>query len=355
MLLRELFQTVLSENLSQASTKILNDKKLVNRLANKIRMNATYNATEFQGGEADALKEMPPEESAKWFLSQLDDMNQRGFNGTITSQDGQYNLWLVTTYANSGYTWKYIKDNYPRTMHYFEMLKRLGKLDKVHKEITAFTNGLPELTAYIDTHYQAQIRDTDAIMKKKAQEEAERAKNKSVLLVKNNDYKVYAVFNKAAAISIGKGTEWCTANTKSDHFYQSYTNLERGSLLYIIIPNNPAMEKVRLGNKRIDSAEKYQFDAGVNVHFNDVHNRGLSSHFVRERFPYIYHDITSALHKSAGVLQQRIDDWASNPATPNEPFTLVKPYNIEDEIRKLHRFIDAGYMSDEARPERPQA
>ena len=70
---------------------------------------------------------------------------------------------------------------------------------------------------------------------------------------------------------------------------------------------------------------------------------------ISNQFPYLFTDITNNLIANKAKIEAVFDTLSQNPELQT-PDAKIKIYDIDAEIKKLHKFVDLGYMTDEVRP-----
>lgn len=357
MLLRELFERVIiNEALSAGSNAVLAKPALVASLADEVRNDAFHNGRVF--GTIDGkpaariLQKLSDEEVATWFLDSLDNLTSPGYEGVQYSQNGNINMWVAQSYANGYHTWEDITGKLPQIMRDFKLLMNQNPpvLPEKLRSLTGY-KGIKELGSYVTIHYDQLLRDLREKSKNAEFINYIKKAARSIPIIDNDDYRVYITLNRAGAVKIGIGTIWCTASNNDNGYYFRYAT---PAALFQIFPKDAtdvAVEKTDMQgrNRLIEGKEKYQFDAG-GPNFMDIGDRPQRPADIKQRFPYLYDDLVKGLTQNKDKLQEFIDQSAENPALANDKTARVQPYNIDDEIRKLQRFVEKGYMSTTPRP-----
>lgn len=142
--------------------------------------------------------------------------------------------WIIKTYLKSGFLWEDVKD---------------GDNSKVYHTLTNFLKYRKELPDIADrdimrhkklAHIAELIKEyipeyIDLSSNKKKESDNIRAREESIIL-KEDDYLVVIPKTKFASCFWGRNTEWCTASTESENYFDSYNV---SSPLYICItPDN---------------------------------------------------------------------------------------------------------------------
>lgn len=142
--------------------------------------------------------------------------------------------WIIKTYLKSGFLWEDVKD---------------GDNSKVHHTLTNFLKYRKELPDIADrdimrhkklAHIAELIKEyipehIDLSSNKKKESDNIRARDESIIL-KEDDYLVVIPKTKFASCFWGRNTEWCTAATKSENYFDSYN--VSGPLYICITPDN---------------------------------------------------------------------------------------------------------------------
>jgi hypothetical protein len=106
-------------------------------------------------------------------------------------------------------------------------------------------------------------------------------------------------------------------------------------------------ETTQDGKRVINDTTKYQFDAG-GPNFMDITDRPVAPAFIAETYPYLYTDLSTALKQNKDKMEQAFKDLAGDPTLQADDFK-IKTYEIDDEIEKLHKFVERGYFTDKVR------
>lgn len=338
---RKAFEALLFENaLSKGSQRVMNNAKMIPDLADAIRDDVRSNPSVFPAGSKQKFQKASDEELANWFLENLDKIERAGYEGTVYSRDGVNNEWIARRYIAGSHNWEDLIGVMNMNLRDWYLLKNRNMLDAAHQDLFKF-NGVRDVGRYLSTHYHdklKQVRDAaaQAAVKKIA---------KTAKIVDNDDYTIYTVFNWAGARAVGMGTQWCTANSEQDTNYKNYASK---AMLFQMFPKDAEETNIHKGGKVITGPEKYQFDAGSHS-FMDISDTPVKASAIREKFPYLYYDLVRSLSDNKSKLQTAIDDMVNDPAMGSPP-AKVMPYKIDDEIRKLKYFIEAGFFTDKKRP-----
>ena len=328
--------------LTKGSQRVLNNASMVPDLADAVRDDARAHPQNFPPGSAKAFQKASDEDVAKWFLEQIDKIEREGYEGTIYSRDGVYNEWIVRRYISGSHNWEDLIGVMNMNLRDWTLLKNRGMLQTGHTDVPKF-NSVRDIGKYMSTHYHDKLKD----IRDAAALAAVKKQSKTAKIVDNDDYKIYTVFNWAGARTVGQGTQWCTANSKSDVNYNNYSNK---AMLFQLFPKNPE-EVDKTGSiigVRTKGPEKYQFDAGSHS-FNDIADDKVPAADIVKKFPYLYSDLIAGLKQNKEQLQTAIDTMADDEALKS-PEAKTKKYDIDAEIEKLKKFKNSGYFTDKVRP-----
>ena len=345
MYLDSLIESLLLEGvtLTKGSQRVMNDKKLVPALAQTVRDDAVVNPASFPPGSKNNFKKASDEEVAHWFLENLDNIERAGYEGAVYSRDGANSDWITRRYIAGSHNWEDITGVLNMNLFDWYALKNRDALDTNHQQISKFTS-IRQIGSYMVTHYRQELEQTRDAAKNAAKDKLAKA----IPLVDNEDYKIFCTLNRIAGCKLGRGTQWCTANTTTDQHYHRYSN---EAMLFQLFPKNPEQVSKTSGfnGRKTEGSEKYQFGADNNGSFMDIADDPVPKNVVRTKFPYLYSDLVDALTKNKSKIDTAIEKLSADP-TLQTTDTKVKNYNVDDEIRKLHRFVDRGFFTDEARP-----
>lgn len=349
--LRETFLTEAA--LTKGSARVLADKKLVAGLADAMRDDAASHPQNFPPNSKRTFQKAPDEELANWFLENLDKIEKEGYEGTVYSRDGVYSDWIVRRYISGSHNWEDITGVMNMNMRDWTLLKNRNMLDANHRDIPKF-NSVRDLGSYLSTHYAdklEKIRDA-------AKNAARNKMAKSVKLVDNEDYRIYTTLNRAAGCALGLGTQWCTANSNYAGHFHTYSEK---AMLFQVFPYAKQQKpdgtsehmKDEDGKPILNDKEKYQFDAG-GPSFMTITDTAVKPGVIRTQFPYMYTDLVKALKKNKEKMEIAFKELAADPTLQGEDFK-IKTYEIDQEIQKLHKFVDRGYFTDQVRPNKPSS
>ena len=333
----------LDEAFSKGSAKILQNKNLVKDLANAIRYDVDDNPNFFPRNAVNTFPRMQDAQLAEWFLGELDRMEQEGYEGTKLTSDGSINDWVVKKYIAGAHNWEDLTGKLQQQLHNWVNLKKFGLLKPEHQNIPSF-NGVLDLGKYMVGHYSNELKDLQNEIKKAALKK----KAKSAVIVNNDDYKIYVTLNRSANQLTGANTTWCTTSAASDYHWNSYSNQ---AMLFQLFPKDAEFVSLEKEGREhpIEGAERYQFGADSGYSFMDIADHRYPAEKVRERWPYLWDDLKSALQQQAGKLEGIMKSLSEDPHM-QDPDVKIKTYNVQKEINKLEKFKNKGYFTDEVRP-----
>lgn len=342
-------ETFLTEatTLTKGSQRVLADKKLVAGLADAMRDDARSHPQNFPPNSSRTFQKAPDEELAQWFLENLDRIEKEGYEGTVYSRDGVYSDWIVRRYIAGSHNWEDITGVMNMNLRDWTLLKNRNMLDPNHKDVPKF-NSVRDIGKYMSTHYAdklEKIRDA-------AKNAARNKMAKSVKLVDNEDYRIYTTLNRAAGCALGLGTQWCTANSNYPGHFNTYSSK---AMLFQVFPYAKQEEKGEIvnikdedGKSLLNDKEKFQFDAG-GPNFMDITDTPVKPAIVAQKFPYLYTDLAKALKANKEKMEKAFKELSTDPTLQSDDFK-IKTYEIDQEIEKLHKFVERGYFTDEVRP-----
>lgn len=339
-----LVESMLFESaLSKGGQQVMKNVEMVAGLAKRVRRDSRMNPQNFPAGSFSKFEKMPDQQVAEWFLDQLDQIERNGYEGIQYSRDGANHQWIAAKYILGAHNWEDITGTLSMNLSKFYFLKNRNMLDPAHTNIPAFKS-IRELGEYMVHHYQQALADYNEKMKAAAMKKSVRA----FLIVDNNDYKIYTTLNRASNVLMGQGTTWCTSSSSYDAHFHSYS---KSGMLFQMFPYDPAeVELVRNDNRKIEGKERYQFDVGsYSPNFMNIADQPPSKRYINEKFPYLYDDLVKNLRAKKADIQEYIKKNSEDP-TLQTPDTKVKEYNVDEEIRKLEKFVATGWMTDTPRP-----
>ena len=333
----------LDEAFSKGSAKILQNKNLVKSLADSIRADVDDNPNFFPRNAVNTFPRMQDAQLAEWFLGELDRMEQEGYEGTKLTSDGSINDWVVKKYISGAHTWEDLTGKLQQQLHNWVNLKKFGLLKPEHQNIPSF-NGVLDLGRYMVGHYSNEMKELQNEIKKASLKK----KAKSAVIVNNDDYKIYVTLNRAANQLTGANTTWCTTSSATDIHWNSYSNQ---AMLFQLFPKDAEFVSLEKEGRDhpIEGAERYQFGADSLYSFKDIADHTYPAEKVRERWPYLWDDLKSALQQQGGKLEGIMKALSEDPHM-QDPDVKIKTYKIQTEINKLEKFKNRCYFTDDVRP-----
>ena len=337
-------QYLTESTLTKGSLHVMNNANLVANLADAVRDDSMTNPSSFPPGFGRKAQKMPDEELAKWFLDNLDQIERQGYEGVQYSRDGVNNMWVVNRYIAGGHNWEDISGTLAMNLAKWYFLKNRNMLDAAHSDIPKFSS-VRDLGQYMVYHYTDKLAELEKKLKAAALKKTVRAYK----LIDNDDYRVYIIFNRAASCMYGLGSNWCTANTASGSLYHSYA---AKAMLFQLYPYDAPEMILSRGGKTYTGNERYQFDAS-GPNFMDLADNPANRNYIRERFPYLYTDLVDALKSQKSDIEAFMQQAADDPTLQTDD-AKVKEYNVDEEIKKLSKFVETGYGTTEKRPAAPK-
>ncbi len=345
----KLVESFLYENvqLTKGSQSVINNQKLVPDLARRIRRDARLNPGGFEPRFSVTAEKMDDRALVEWFLTQLDNKEKQGYEGIAYSKNGQYVPWIVDKYISGGHTWEDINGTMSMNLSKYDYLKKRNLLDPLHQNLPIFKS-IRDLGQYLVYHYEQALSDYNDKMKALSMKKSIRAWK----LIDNEDYKIYITLNRASNIFLGQGTTWCTSGSDNNNYYFTYANR---SMLFQLFPYDAPEVSIQKGARRIEGKERYQFDASSGednhyVNFMNIADLSPDRDYIKQRFPYLYHDLVTALTAQKSDIENYIKTNSEDTELMAKDDTKIIQYNLDSEIRKLSKFINAGWMVDQPRP-----
>jgi hypothetical protein len=341
-----LVESILLENvvLSKGGQQVIKNVEMVAGLAKRVRRDSRMNPQNFPAGFSAKAEKLPDQQVAEWFLEQLDKIERAGYEGVQYSRDGANHQWIAAKYIIGAHNWEDITGTMGMNLSKYYFLKNRNMLDPAHANIPAFRS-IRDIGEYMVYHYQQALEEYDAKMKAAAMRKQVRA----FLIVDNDDYKIYTTLNRVANVLMGQGTTWCTSSSNyGDHFH-SYS---KSGMLFQMFPYDPEeVELTRADNRQVTGKERYQFDVG-GPNFMNIADRPPSKEYIKEKYPYLYDDLVNGLRSKKAEIEEYTKTASEDPNLQTTD-TKVKEYNVDEEIAKLRRFIQSGWMTTARRPKPP--
>jgi hypothetical protein len=349
-----LVESLLNEDLSNGSRSILKDKRMVSSLGPVVRDDVSINPRMFpksfvdavKGSKLKGIKPLDDNQIAEWILTELDKIENEGYQGVRYAQNGSTNRWVVEKYIQGGHDWEDITGKLSMNLSKWYFLRNRNLLEPSHKELGSFKS-IKDLANYLVYHYAGILAEYEESIKSKALKAKLTPLMRAVMVVDNESYKITLTLNRAANILYGLGSTWCTANSnESVNHFNSYAS--RG-MLFQIRPTDAQQKTYDKYGQQIAGLERYQFDAG-SMSFMNIGDISESAEFVKTRFPYLYTDVVKGLKQHAGEIKELIKESNKDEELKKDPFGKVVNYNVSYEIKKLHKFVEQGFMTEEVRP-----
>lgn len=345
--------------LSKGCQRIYNNASTVKSIAQTLKDEAEFHPGSFPSGIAKKILKAPDERAAHWFLEQLDIIEKRGYEGTVYSRDGADADWITRTFITGASNFEDILGNLNMILRDWYLLKNRNMLEPQHAELSRFRS-ITQLGAIITQHYGDQIEE----IRTKAAKTAEQKSAKSMLLVDNDDYKIYIPFNRKASCLLGDKAKWCTANSEYDTHFHSYANR---AMLFIVMPYyvdaetgkktlKPQEVEITQGPRKgsfTRTNEKFQFDS-ASGDFMDITNQNVNPKIIAEKFPYLYSDVERALKAKKPEIEEALKAMSEDPTLQNAD-TKTKNYDISKQIADLEVFRKKGHFTDKIRPKEQSA
>jgi hypothetical protein len=289
-----------------------------------------------------AIPRATDQEIAHWFLSNLDRIEQVGYEGIAYSRDGVNSKWIVEKYIKGGHNWEDITGTLNMNLSKWYFLRNRNMLDANHTDLQKF-DSVRDLGFYLVFHYEEILKDYNEKMRVLAMRRSVRA----FVIVDNDDYKIYTTLNRAANVAMGLGTTWCTANSSYAGHFDSYASR---AMIYQLNPYDPSEENIKKPGveREIVGKERYQFDAG-GPYFMNIADVPPNKEKIKEKYPYLYYDLVTGLKNQKAAIEEYIKTNSEDPTLQTSD-TKIKTYDVDEEIKKLQKFIDAGWMIKKKRP-----
>ena len=312
-----------------------------------------YDNLKIRHEEANAVNALPAttsvavtaatdQEIAHWFLSNLDRIEQAGYEGTTYSRDGVNSKWIVEKYIKGTHNWEDLTGTLNMNLSKWYFLKNRNMLDANHTDLGKF-DSIRELGTYLVYHYEQILKDYNEKMRVLAMRRSVRA----FVVVDNDDYKIYITLNRAANVAMGIGTIWCTANSGYAAHFDTYSSR---AMIFQMNPYDPSEENINKPGieREIVGKERYQFDAG-GPYFMNIADLPPNKDMIKEKYPYLYNDLVNGLESQKSEIAEYIKTNLEDPFLQASD-KKVKVYDVDEEIKKLKKFIDNGWMTKKRRP-----
>lgn len=188
--------------------------------------------------DIESMKKFYPNITDDAFMSfvALDPTYKKG-----STTAGKYARWILGM-ANKG------NGKIENISHITDALRRFEdvKNDLVNKDVMKYKSvqeledALNSPEAYEEKSHRQEVRG-----RQRARKEADIERDADVVY-KDSKWTVYVPKTYAASCKLGQGSNWCTASTESDYYYNYYLSSYPDSKYYIIINNANPNEKYQL-------------------------------------------------------------------------------------------------------------
>lgn len=184
---------------------------------------------------------------------------------------GKYGKWLLGLYKKDNPLNSNV--NIPEMLSQYDSLVK-DRAKQIEKDTGKFKS-ISEMQNAIENVGEAELSDRQKLRQKQANKDYD-------LVYQNDDWAIFVPNTWEADVNLGKGTSWCTADSREEHgkkFYDQY--LQQGGKYYVII------------NKK-DKSDKYQFHFESNQFMDKNDNKinveefcnknGLTDFFKKEGY-----------------------------------------------------------------------
>ena len=265
---------------------------------------------------------------------------------------GKYGKWLLGLYK---------KDNPLNNGNVTDIIQQYDKLKndnskKIEKDINKFKS-LKDMYTAIQSTEEIELSDRQKLRK--------RQKNKDYDIVWQNDnWAIFVPNTWEAAVNLGKGTSWCTADSREDvgkEYYYKY--LKKGGKYYIIINKHDKAEKYQFHFESQQFMDDYDGRVDLKEFFADDSTKGMDDFFKQEGYDTDYYaslffndwealidKVTNFKrdyrvninNKIASVLLFEDEDWWPLFALNN---ALQGYYSAEELADKLFEYFDTSIIN----------
>ena len=140
-----------------------------------------------------------------------------------------YFMWLYKMYRNG-----LKEEDFYKVEEYLQLFnKYINKIDKDKRDINKYST-IQDLLNVVKSFRGAEVSGEE-MATSKTDEIKKRREKELKLVYKDDTWKVYIPMTEWASCEIGKGTEWCTAATKSNNMFDHYNS---DGPLYVLINND---------------------------------------------------------------------------------------------------------------------
>ena len=188
--------------------------------------------------DIESMKKFYPNIADDAFMSfvALDPTYKKG-----STTAGKYARWILGM-ANKG------NGKIENISHITDALRRFEdvKNDLVNKDVMKYKSvqeledALNSPEAYEEKSHRQEVRG-----RQRARKEADIERDADVVY-KDSKWTVYVPKTYAASCKLGQGSNWCTASTESDYYYNYYLSSYPDSKYYIVINNTNPEEKYQI-------------------------------------------------------------------------------------------------------------
>jgi len=211
----------------------------------------------------------------------------------------------------------------PDLLEYKALLKKKNLNPPLQKRDINQISGLSEL------HHLLQQYDDSVKMSNKDAADAEEQKlykeGKAKLIYNGSDLKVVEVNSKEAAIYFGKGTQWCTASTKSQNMADYY--LKKGNLYVVMIKGNN---------------EKYQFHF-QDEQFMDSEDEPINVMGLAAKYPVLWDIFSPIAKKNKSIILNKNASKSEQFLALQQDSTNIRYIPNPSEEIQLFAVGDNGY------------
>lgn len=186
--------------------------------------------------------------------------------------DKRYVQWMAQTFRRGGLK---LEDLYklPRYLEDFELVKRQLPAEK--RDIRIYKSPSDLYINIKDVKPEESSRSMDKKLDQKMHQQAD-------IIYNGSDYKIVVPKTKEASCYFGRNTEWCTAATKSNNFFEEYNS--KGPLYIIIDKKNNRRWQLHFETQAImdenDSPVFVQKFIAEHPKVNDIFRKHLQKYVV---------------------------------------------------------------------------
>lgn len=182
---------------------------------------------------------------------------------------GTYSKWLLNLFKNKKLTNEgHVKD----LLNRFEKEKKNLKNKDImsYKSMEDVDAALDDITSYSELSARQQLRQTQkAVRKTNIEEDAD-------LVYEDSDWEVWVPKTYEASCKLGQGTNWCTASTSNEYYYNYYKNNYGGDYYININKHDPNKKyQFHFESKQFMDDSDYEIDLEAFM----IENLGLSKFY----------------------------------------------------------------------------